>query len=316
MEFVCCPVCGANEPEPAHQLHDWLHGLGGPFSMVRCRSCRMLYLTPRPDQDELASYYPEDYAAYSREAPASGPWWRRRLLGYGITKRCRAVASLAQGGRLLDVGCATGEFAARMRRWGDWTVEGLELGSHAAALAQERYGLAVHVGAVDHVDLARASFDVITLWDVLEHLPHPPASLDRMIGWLRPGGWLVIRTPDSGSIYGRLWGRYWAGLDAPRHMVVFDHAGLLDLLRRKGLAVSNLAMRSGSHAVTVLSLRFMVRDRGLSLRWSRALGHPLAQVLTSPLFWLLDRLGGPWSVVAARKPASVERQTHPGPGER
>ena len=301
MEMGPCPLCDSHHPVLAYQLWDWPHGLGGLFSLVRCTSCGALYLDPRPGAAELALFYPADYAAYTRETLQEGAWLERQLRLYGLAKRCRTVAGLARGGRLLDVGCATGDFIALMRSYGPWSVVGIELDSNVASLARERYGLEVLNGSVDALDLPPASFDVITLWDVLEHLPDPRVSLHRIATWLRPGGCLVIRTPDAGSLHARIWGPYWAGLDTPRHVVVFNRASLARLSTSVGLTVERMWSLSGSHAVTVLSWRRWLQARGFSPSWSLLLANPLTQVLTWPLFWLLDRRGGALVTVCARR---------------
>jgi len=300
MEDVCCPLCGANRPSLVHQVRDWMYSLGGPFNLVRCGQCRVLYLNPRPTIREVPGFYPTDYAAYAREALQDGPWLRRRLRLYGLAKRCRAVARLAKGGQLLDVGCATGDYLALMRDHGGWHTVGIEMDERAAALARERYGLQVYSGSVDEVNLPPASFDVITLWDVLEHLPDPRSSLARIASWLRPNGWLVIRTPDASSLYARIWGRYWAGLDAPRHVVVFDRASLAHLLAETGLKVEHMWSLSGSHAITALSWQQWLRAKGFPQAWGLLLANPLAQVLSWPLFWILDRWGGAVVTASAR----------------
>jgi 2-polyprenyl-3-methyl-5-hydroxy-6-metoxy-1,4-benzoquinol methylase len=301
MEKVACPLCSADRPRPTYQVEEWQHGRGGSFYIVRCEECGLLYLNPRPTMAELSHYYPPGYAAYQRGPLESGPWWARRARLYGLDKRCRAVTRSISGGRLLDVGCATGDFLARMRRYGPWELAGVEQDAQAAALGRQQYGLKIHTGRVDEVNLKPGCFDVVTMWDVIEHLPQPGASLRRMAEWLRMGGWLLVRTPDAGSPYARALGRYWAGFDAPRHLSVFDRSSLMRLLTENGFQIERVWTLSGSHALTVLSWRYWLRARGASLTWTKLLGNPVAQVLSTPVFWLIDRLGGALVTIAARR---------------
>jgi predicted SAM-dependent methyltransferase len=188
-----------------------------------------------------------------------------------------------------------------MRGRGDWELAGVEPDASAAEQARQQ-GLTVYQAPLAQVILPSESFDVVTLWDVLEHLPSPQDALTRIRGWLRPGGWLVIRTPDADSPYARFFGRTWAGLDAPRHPVVFSRSTLSRLLTECGFHVERMWVLSGSHASTVLSCRFWLQERGWNAEWSRLLDNPLAQVVTAPLFWLIDRWGGAAvTVVSQRK---------------
>lgn len=300
MEQIACPLCGAEHFRPVHALADWQHGLEGEFRLVHCQVCGVRYLNPRPDVVELAHYYPADYEPYRREALSDGPWWRRAARLYGLDKRCRAVTAFVSGGRLLDVGCASGDFLARMHRYGGWEVVGIEPDARAAALARECYGLSIHVGRLDEVEFPSACFDVVTLWDVLEHLPRPGASLERIARWLRPGGWLILRTPDASSPYARAWGRYWAGWDAPRHLVVYDRATLAEQLRQSGFRVWRVWTMSGSYALTALSWRYWLRAKGYPSACRSVLENPLSQAIGAPLCWLVDRLGGALLTVAAQ----------------
>jgi 2-polyprenyl-3-methyl-5-hydroxy-6-metoxy-1,4-benzoquinol methylase len=301
MEKVACPLCSADRPRPTYQVEEWQHGRGGSFYIVRCEECGLLYLNPRPTMAELSHYYPTGYAAYQRGPLENGPWWTRRARLYGLDKRCRAVTHSISGGRLLDVGCATGDFMARMRRYGPWELTGLERDERAASVARRQYGLEVYTGHLGEVELAQGRFDVVTMWDVIEHLPRPGASLQRIGEWLRPGGRLIIRTPDADSPYARAFGRYWAGLDAPRHLVVFGRSTLMRLLTENGFEIERVWTLSGSHALTVLSWHNWLQARGASLTWTKLLGNPAAQILSTPVFWLIDRLGGALVTIAARR---------------
>jgi hypothetical protein len=110
-----------------------------------------------------------------------------------------------------------------------------------------------------------------------------------------------MRTPDASSVYARVFGRYWAGLDAPRHLTVLDRASLVRLLSQNGFEVERLWVLSGSYAITALSLRFWLRASGRSPGWGKLVENPAAQLLTAPLFWLIDRFGGAALTVVARR---------------
>ncbi len=301
MECTPCPLCGADAAHTIHRLDDWLHDTGSGYCIVRCATCGLFYLNPRPSRDELPQHYPVEYAPYRARVfgGAAGRWrpWRT----HGLTKRRRAVTRLAPRGRLLDIGCATGDFLASMRDETSWEVMGLERDSAVAAQARERHGLDVRAADVDEVTFEEGIFDAITLWDVLEHLPSPRETLRRIRPWLKDGGYLVMRVPDGGSPWPRVFGRYWAGFDAPRHLVTFDRRTLGRLLAACGYTVRAQGTLSGTHAMAVLSVYAWLCATGQPRGWGRALDNPIAQALTAPLFWLTDRfLGGALVTVVAQ----------------
>lgn len=303
-EHTSCPLCGSDAAHRVYRLADWLYGTEGWYCLVRCAACGLLYLNPRPSRDVMPCHYPSEYAPFQGAGAGRclrrGPW-----RAYGLAKRCRAVTRLVPRGRLLDVGCASGAFLAAMRETGAWEVVGLERDEGAAAWARERHGISVHRADVDEATFVEGAFDAITLWDVLEHLPSPGDTLRRLRPWLSDDGWLVLRVPDGGSPWARLFGRYWAGLDAPRHLVTFDRRTLRRLLSACGYTVRAEWALSGTHAMAVLSVTAWLRATGRRQGWVRLLNNPIAQALTAPLLWLTDRLLGGALVTVAAQPTAT-----------
>jgi SAM-dependent methyltransferase len=176
---------------------------------------------------------------------------------YGLRKRCRAVARhVCSGGRLLDVGCATGTFLAEMQHQRGWSVMGLEPARHAARYAHDEEGLSVLAGVLNQAPLADQSFDAITFWDVLEHVYHPRAVIAEAARLLRPGGVLVINHPNIESLDRRIFGRYWMGYEVPRHLYLFPTVLLRRVMSEYGLSEVERRCLYGSYSATVTSLVF------------------------------------------------------------
>jgi SAM-dependent methyltransferase len=135
-------------------------------------------------------------------------------------------------GRLLDVGCATGRFMQQMAVVG-WRPSGIELDPEAAAKART-VTADVTIGDPAEVTLPAASFDLVTAFHVVEHLPDPAAALRNMLAWLAPGGLLIVEVPNVGGWGGALFGRHWSGLDFPRHLIHFTPATMRALVERCG----------------------------------------------------------------------------------
>lgn len=173
-----CNLCGGTSWETVEAI--------GPTRVVRCR-CGLVFVTPAPPRAALEGAYDEAYyRPWAAEARRRDGIWRRRLA---------AVAALVgRPGRLLDVGCGTGDFLA-LARAGGWEVTGTELSPYAAKAAAGR-GLTVVPGEVWEAGLLPDRFDVATCWHVIEHVADPRRVLDEIRRVLRPGGWLVLATPN------------------------------------------------------------------------------------------------------------------------
>lgn len=295
METTACPLCEATESRVRYALPDALLGLPGSFTLVECLSCGLLYQNPRPSLATIGAYYPPKYDPF-----VSVPWSNPDRLGqlahlYGLKKRWWLVerhAPRRDGKRkLLDVGCATGVFLAAGSD--SWQKVGVELTAEAAQFARAQFGLKVYQGTLEQAPLEPQQFDAITMWDVLEHLHAPRASLRHARELLRPDGILVARVPSLSAWDARLCGRYWAGLDQPRHMFVPDEAQLARLLERAGLRVIDLTCMGGTYAMLVLSWRFWLRQHlrdGKGRRIAqRALDNLLVRLALLPPLWVVDR---------------------------
>lgn len=259
LEAVACPLCGAAEATLLCAEHDLALGVPGRFPLARCERCGLLYQNPRVRRDQLDRMYPAGYPPHARDpdlgrvlrtrSPAVR-WVLARGLGYahldtsdvGPGDRLRARLwrrKVAKNfppwvgrGRLLDVGCATGRFLQQMASVG-WRVSGIELDPEAAAKARTVTPDVV-VGDPAEVGLPSASFDLVTAFHVVEHLPDPARALRNMLAWLAPGGLMIVEVPNVGGWGGALFGRHWSGLDFPRHLIHFTPATMQALVEQCG----------------------------------------------------------------------------------
>jgi len=294
MEETTCNLCGADNAELVYVEKDRLMKLPGSFRLVRCRQCGLFYLNPRPTPEEMGSYYPQEYIPYAVAQEHSRTRMHYLNRSYGNQKRARAIGALRpQGGKLLDVGCASGEFLHIMGQVGIWDVEGLDISLDATQVARERYGLRVFIGELKTAAYPTASFDVVTLWDVIEHLHDPKSTLDEVQRILKPGGLLVMSTPNLQSWDARLFGPYWAGLDAPRHLFVFSPQTLGRLLNVTGFRVDRMRNLNQYYSPFARSVQFWLEERLPNVPLRSALiasvrSH-VARLVTLPAFALLGR---------------------------
>lgn len=292
-ETAVCDHCGSGDEQILFEGPDRLHGLPGRFRLVQCTQCGWIRQNPRPTRETIGAYYPADYEPFIKaidDEPLLRRWDRR----YGMIKRCQAIEKHQRSGRLLDVGCATGNFLNEMRRRGHWETFGVEPDRAAASYAIERFGHQVHVGTLADANLAPGSFDVITMWNVLEHLHTPWADLLRVRDLLKTGGLFVFSIPNLESVEARAFGPLWLGWDLPRHLYLFPRASLIESLAGIGLVVQDVKCLSGSQDAAVVSLQMYLEARlGRASPWPRRVARLCrtlpARLLTAPLFWAMNR---------------------------
>jgi SAM-dependent methyltransferase len=293
-------VCGADDAAPLHLGQDRLLKRGGRFPIVRCRRCGMVYQNPQPD--DLAALYDDAYLPVHEDEGE----WRPFLDRFRRVKPARVggrsglyYAALKQAvphseGRLLDIGCGTGNFIKAMRRLG-YQVDGVEISPEAAAIANAQLTEGDHApvvcGVLEDAQYPDASFDVVTLWHVIEHLPDPAKTLREIRRVLKPNGRCVIQTPKLDSPEAKLFGKYWAGLDSPRHLWIFTDSTLERLAKDAGLSVER-RINGVSYGIFKLSLKFWFESEAVHRpNWANKLDRPNIDRLLFYATVPIDKLG-------------------------
>ncbi len=224
-----CPVCGGAAPRLLFRKDG--------FDMVGCTVCSLVYVGQDPAGINFAQLYGESYytggstavfADYVGQEPARRAQARRKLaLLRHVPPR------VPRQGRWLDVGCAAGFFLAEARA--HYAVQGVELSEWSATYARQRLRLPVVTGSLQSACLPAAHFDVISLWDVIEHVPDPVPLLQEAARLLRPQGRLVLTTGDWGSAYAQARGADWHLMTPPWHLCMFSRATLARAAAHAGL---------------------------------------------------------------------------------
>ncbi len=311
LEPIACPLCGGREIEHLASMPDFVLGTPGLFPLSRCTVCGLLHQNPRMRSDQIERAYPPHYAAHGREPHLMRLWRKHRAaVLWRLTRRhgyrhldvassgsrlARLAAPLGAWwrrdaiditfppwigrGRLLDVGCATGVFLRQASAAG-WCVAGIEIDPEAAARARS-VTPDIFCGDMAEAPFSPGSFDVITSFHVVEHLVDPVGALTRMIGWLAPGGLLIVEVPNVAGVGGQLFGRYWSGLDFPRHLVHFTPATMTATVAKAGGRVVRAQHQSKPRYI-VRSVQHLVAARRDPA--SRALGALLARSAGRKLF--------------------------------
>jgi SAM-dependent methyltransferase len=225
-----CIVCGS----PAAGL--WVRK--GSYELYRCSGCSAVFTHPMPSRAELLQLY-------TSEQYFLGGGTQGYAAGYDVSAGTQSrlyemildqIGRPQAGANLLEIGCAEGYFLDAARTRG-WDVAGVELSPVAAAAARRTFGLQVFEGALDELSLGPSGYNVVVLLDVIEHLTNPARTVKTATRMLRPGGRLIIKTPDIGSAYARRLGVHWPQIKPPEHLVYFEFASLEKMLEACGCAV-------------------------------------------------------------------------------
>lgn len=215
------------------------------FDLYRCATCGLVTVEPPPSQEQLDRYYEDGYRQfqYSFQTPLAGPSARER-------NQLRTLERYASRGSLLDIGAAYGHFMKCAQDRG-WRVTGIEPQTEARILAQSRFRLAV----LDTLDKAPAeSFDVITMWHVIEHIPTPFEFLGSIRNRLGANGLLALTTPNIRSLSARVTGESWGWLSPPDHVAMYSRSTIRLLLEQAGFKVIHMDTRRGAGKNMLLML--------------------------------------------------------------
>ncbi|MGD2049435.1 MAG: class I SAM-dependent methyltransferase [Chloroflexota bacterium] len=202
---------------------------GSHLQIVQCQHCGHVYANPRWEKGELLNVYEEvEDETYVAEQPGRKRTFTRHL--HSIER----FTGPANGRQLLDVGAYTGVFVETALEHG-WQAIGIEPSRWAAEIAQKE-GIPIIQGTLDAPELKDRRFEVITMWDVIEHLDDPTAELDKSFHLLEPGGLLAVHTMDIDSLVARLMGEHWPWL-MDMHIHYFSRRTLTKFLEKSGFEV-------------------------------------------------------------------------------
>lgn len=257
MKEVVCNFCGQDNSDLVNAGPDMLSN-SGVFRLVRCRHCGLIYQNPQLEPHELSNHYPAEYPRFNRQRESGSPLQKLSQQHALNRQRERLERRLHGPGKLLDVGCATGQFLNHMRESG-WDVVGVELNPSAANYGRDTYKLDIKIGTLEKSHFPNGTFDVVTLWDVLEHVPDPRTTLDEIARILRPGGLLVASTPNPTCIEAYLFGPHWIGWERPRHLHLFPPRLLHLYLANAGFDEIVTESFAGRLAVTLTSLAYWLK---------------------------------------------------------
>jgi len=255
-----CPVC---KHSPLHTVH-----IKNGYHLGKCDSCTLLVVRNPPTKQELCALYSFD-AGYHKEFETNQKLQQEKLStarnDYNIMEKYLARRT---PGTLLDIGCSTG-FFLRVAQIKGWRCKGVELSKDTARIASEKYGLEVYQGELDEQPFREEEFDVITLWDVIEHVENPLETLNQIQHILKKDGIIVFRTPNADGLFpvlslsiANITGQ-WPHATPPGHLFQFSKRSIKRLLKESNFEIIKIIDERIPVSYTFGSLSVLLR----SIKW-------------------------------------------------
>lgn len=230
-----CPVC---------------HGFNSKYlfsvkkgQLISCQTCDLVYYTPRPSVQELELFYAsEDYRSEFAQSLMSGEAFARQRYSQFEQSLNKYQSNFLRHSsrRLLDIGCGTGDFL-RVAKENGWHISGIEISAQATRTANQMLeGEYVQSGDLFTLNLTEESYDVITIYHVIEHLIDPVEMLQEIFRLLQPKGIVFIETPNIGGVGAKFKKEHWSQIKPPEHISYFQPSSLKYALNKAGFSNNHI----------------------------------------------------------------------------
>jgi 2-polyprenyl-3-methyl-5-hydroxy-6-metoxy-1,4-benzoquinol methylase len=260
MTDVVCILCGAGGPFRPRGAKDG-------YGIEECHGCGLVQLVPTPTPETLRALYEEE--SYFGGEGSGYSQYESQEAEYLATFRedVRRIAEFTPTGRILEVGCGYGYFLKAALDAG-YDAYGVDLSPAAVKFAEERYPGRVFRGFVEEIpEIQAEKYDVIFASHLIEHVTDPAAFLDTAGRLLKPGGLVVMVTPNIGSLLSRVSGQRWVSFKIPEHVSYYDHKTMTELLRRTNFEVAAIDSAYQYYALPFVTSRV------------RELLHPVSRLI-------------------------------------
>ena len=227
-----CPWCGAPSEKKYLHVKDYFL-TQEEFDIYSCDNCGLLFTVPRPCPDVIGKYYQsEEYFSHQENKKGFVPRIYEFVKSFNIKNKVSIAIDGLPKGRLLDIGCGVGDFLFHVKQK-EWDIVGIEPSEQARTIAENRLNIKL-LSPEESVKLQDSSFDLITLWHVLEHIDDLKFQTKEITRLLKPGGRLVIALPNFQSFDCQYFKQFWAAWDVPRHLNHFSPKTLQNIFKSLG----------------------------------------------------------------------------------
>ncbi len=261
VEAPCeCLICGGDRTRLRLRKNE--------FSILECVRCEFQFVYPIPSEKELKAFYQNGDYFHSHDAFGYSDYESKKEFFLDVFRGYLAdLRQQVRVGRLLDMGCGNGDFLMLARQQ-NWEVFGVEISEAARAEARLRAGAEVY-SSLSELRGLEGTFDAITMWEFLEHLPAPLETMRRALSFLKPGGLVALSTPNTRNLASRRSPELWREYKPPEHLQYFDFEtlrrfladrGHLEIIEMKGIH-RDLRLASAPWVESVLGWASRLRGR-------------------------------------------------------
>lgn len=254
--YKSCPVCNSKKIFKKGEVKDFFLSKE-IFSLYECKNCKVLFTNPRPENKELGKYYDsEKYLSHNTKK--SGIFGKTYVIlrQFNIKRKFQIVQNLISNGKILDIGCGTGELLNFFQQR-NWSCEGIEPNIMAREFAKKKY----HLNVNDESNIKKIqneNYDIISMWHVLEHVPDINKRIEEVQRLLKKNGYLIIALPNPTSWDARFYKTHWAGYDVPRHLYHFTPEAFQVFANKHNFRIINiLPLKLDSYYVSFLSEKYL-----------------------------------------------------------
>ena len=250
-----CLICDSENLKEKLALKDYFL-TQKDFRVIKCQDCGFLFTDPKPKEDELGLFYKsENYISHNASKFSFYNVVYKAVRNFALASKLRLISKYKSSGKILDIGCGTGEFLNQARKKA-FKVSGIEPNKSAREFAIENYNLEIknenYLSEIDDY-----SIDVISMWHVLEHVYNLDERLNSIERILKKDGVLIIAVPNPKSYDAEFYEQFWAAWDVPRHLYHFTQSALSKLIEKFNFEiVETKPMLFDSFYVSLLSEKY------------------------------------------------------------
>lgn len=251
-----CPICEGKNLADHLKVKDYFLSQES-FSVQKCEDCGFLLTNPRPAKENIGVYYKsENYISHSNKKQGLFAGLYQVARKVNLESKYSILSKHTQVGTALDIGAGTGHFLNHLENKG-WKAQGIEPDKEAANFARENFNLQID-SEIKLAELKNESFDLITMWHVLEHVHNLNERMSELAKLIKPEGLIILALPNPESFDANYYVKYWAAYDVPRHLYHFRKRDVEDLAQKHNFSTEEIyPMKLDAFYVALLSEKYI-----------------------------------------------------------